>query len=154
MYYYCRAYRIACNHVIDGHLNATEVAQLFAGSYRDFYSSISYDHDDMADIVASVTEQLQSGASEIDCQITSWEFKRPISALKKGKGDAANFNVLSSDHLTNASDDLHVCVSLLFSSLISHGFILSSFLCITINPIAQRPDHDLSPSDHCLWYCS
>jgi hypothetical protein len=61
------------------------------------------------------------------------------------KGDAAN--LLSSDHLIDAPDDLHVHISLLFSSRISHGNIPDSFLHSTVKPIPKEHNQDLPSSN-------
>ena len=78
-----------------------------------------------------------SNCSAHQCKyiISFSEVLKAVHALKHNKRDA--FSGLSFEHIINACNELFVHISLLFSSLVSHGTVTNDLLASTMVPIPK-----------------
>lgn len=137
-----RASKMTCNGVVDGHSDANEIASIFGEKYHDLYTSVSYDERDMHEISDTVDE-LISDDDSIEFVITPLDVLSAISHIKHHKNDVDN--MLTSDHLIYAPNDLHVHISMLFSAMLMHGCVPNLFMNSSIRPIPKG--HNLSTCD-------
>ena len=83
-----------------------------------------------------------SGNCYSDHKINIHDVKKAITFLKKGKRDG-NCE-MDSEHLIYGSNQLHVHISMLFQSMLTHGFSPNGFLESVIVPIPKSKRKSLS----------
>jgi len=118
---------------VDGVGNSSDIANLFADRYKDLYSSVPYDHDNMASLKVEITSAVEEYNEE--CVVSFNDVVEAVNSLKHGKNDG--FTGLSTDHVINGCDELFVYVSLLFSLMLVHGFAFDDLLVSSIVPILK-----------------
>jgi hypothetical protein len=132
--------------VVDGRTEAFDIAKLFADKYRDLYSSVPYDVNDMQSIQSEVNILLKTISSHADCTINLHDLISAVSRLKAHKNDGGTG--LTSDHIINAGNDCYVHMAMLFSAIIAHGTVPDSFLYSTIVPIPKGKHGNVSDSSN------
>ena len=138
-----KASKVSCNYAIDGYSNAADIARVFGDKYRELYSSVSYSVTEMSAIRNDIDQQLKADTFNCDFFISPPDVCSAVSLLKRGKADVSN--LLSSDHLICAPNDLFVHISMLFTALIIHNFVPDLFLRSAIRPVPKG--HNLSLAD-------
>jgi len=82
-------------------------AKLFATEYRELYTSVPYDKDDMQRIVVDVHDLIKGDSLlpdyASDCIVHSQDIKSAVDRLKPHKNDGSS--CLSTDSFINAGDD-------------------------------------------------
>ena len=139
-----RASKMSCNHIVDGQSNSSYIARIFGDKYRELYTSVSFDHNEMREIVDVIDNNIAVD-DNIDFVITPSDVSAAISHMKHCKNDVDN--MLTSDHFIYAPHDLTVHISLLFSTMLVHGYVPNLFLNSSIRPIPKG--HNLSTGDSC-----
>lgn len=139
-----RASKMSCNYIVDGHSDSSDIACIFGDKYRDLYTSVSFNSNDMHEIVDVIDSNITADES-MDFVITPSDVSAAISHMKHCKNDVNN--MLTSDHFIYASHDLIVHISLLFSTMLMHGSVPDPFLNSSIRPIPKG--HNLSTCDSC-----
>jgi hypothetical protein len=124
------------SRIIDGETDSVSIAKLFANSYRELYSSVPYDSDEMMlindDVVKNIIVKNSVGD---ECSLDFYDVKCAVSCLKPHKNDGGTG--LNSDHIINAGNDCLAHIALLFSSIVVYGDIPDSFLRSSIVPIPK-----------------
>ena len=118
--------------------------------YENLYNSVPFDVNEMKKLNDDLTHmiELQYGDNNampvpsvsVECVHSA------IQNLKLGKHDGDNGHY--SDHLRVGTEKLHIHLSLLFSSMLRHGFAPESFLRISLNLIPKNKRKSLSNSDN------
>ena len=85
---------------MDGVGNSSDIANLFADKYEELYSSVPYDHDDMASLKVEITSAVEEYNEE--CVVSFNDVVEAVNSLKHGKSDG--FTGLSTDHVINGCD--------------------------------------------------
>lgn len=124
---------------VDGATNPEDIANLFGEKYKELYNVVSYDDTEMQtlihDMESDIVESCHSGSCKYRHDITVQECKEAILHLKSGKHDGQTGH--SSDHLIHSTPRLHCCLSLLYTSMLGHGFFPSGFLLSTVMSIPK-----------------
>ena len=74
------------------------------------------------------------------------EIQDIIHAMHVGK--APGYDSVSNEHLKYANKKLHVLMSLLYSSMSIHGFLLDAMIITIIAPIIKNKAGDLSDNNN------
>ena len=126
-----------CMDTVVGDKNITE---LFGYKYDELYNSVSYDKDEFLTLqkendcnielycIDNVNHESSNHIHTHD--ITVEHVTNAISHLKSEKND--NFEGLSSDNFKNGTHLLNVYISLLFSTMLSHGTAPAGLLLSTL----------------------
>ena len=131
-----RSQKTSSSRIIDGQTDASSIASLFAAKYRELYSSVPYNKDEMQCILNDVNNSLNNEYLPAECIIHTHDVKSAVARLKAHKNDGGSS--LSTDHFTNAGDDCLTHISLLFTAIIIHGAVPDSFHLSTIIPRSAR----------------
>lgn len=130
-----RSSRAPSSKIIDGLSEANKIAELFTSKYCHLYNSVTYDSNNWLSICNRIELNACRDTSLSDCIVSVHDINLAVSKLKSGKSDYSSH--LFTDHFKNANDVLFAHISLLFTGLISHGFIPECFLSSTIKPIPK-----------------
>ena len=129
---------------IDGVAGNKEIAQIFGNKFSKLYSSVSYNPDDMKTIYDTVISNINSSylnknsGSSCKCHksvITVDDVCKAIKYMKCGKKDG-KFNLFSG-HLKNGTPRLYMLLSLLYSSMINHGYCPGEMLFGVMVPLPK-----------------
>ena len=120
---------------MDGRDTLAEISSFFAKKYQDLYTSVSYDSNCMNDIFCELDDLLAFPGYNENCIITSCNILDAICKLNPGEGDRNGG--LTTDHFREGGVDLAVHLSVLFSSLLTHGVVPDNMTLSTIIPISK-----------------
>jgi len=67
---------------VDGQTDVGAIAKLFATKYRELYTSVPYDKNDMQRIVVNVNDLLKGDSPLSDCIVHSQDVKSAVGRLK------------------------------------------------------------------------
>ena len=128
---------------IDDASGSIEISKLFHDKYRLLYSSVPTDTEELDDL----HNDINNGITPNDhVMITPAIIRQCVSRLKSGKGDGdIGFR---SDHLINGSQRLFIILSLLFNSMLVHGYTPDALLKSTIISIPKDSAASLTRSDN------
>jgi hypothetical protein len=130
-----RSNKSGTSRIVDGQTDSDSIAKLFANSYRELYTSVPYDRDEMMSIKNEVEDMIVKNSEGNECSFDFYDVKRAVSCLKSHKNDGSTG--LNSDHIKHAGNDCLAHIALLFSSIVVHGDIPDSFLRSSIIPIPK-----------------
>lgn len=139
-----RASKSGSSRVVDGQSDPESIAKLFAANYRELYTSVPYNVNEMLSINDEIRCLLANCTSHADCIFSGLDVKEAIAHLKAHKSDG-NLR-LSSDHFINAGVASYTHIALLFTSIVTHGKIPDKFLYSTIVPIPKGKNVNTSDS--------
>jgi hypothetical protein len=135
---------------IDNTSGESNISELFAEKYCDILNSVSYHEEDMSNMLDKIDNRIDELCNENKCShnhtITVEDIRKGTSKLKRGKQDGYMGHY--SDHLINGTDSLTVQMSLLFNTMIMHGFTPEAMLLSTIVPIPQNARKSLNDSSN------
>jgi len=106
---------------------------LFASRYRDLYTSVPYNIDEMQAILNGIDSSLASMSISKDCIFSVSEVEDAVSRLKPLKSDGSS--ELATDHFINGGRDWLSLVVFLLTAITVHGDVPDSFRRSTIVPI-------------------
>jgi len=141
-----RGNKSGCSRIVDGCTEEVGIAELFAAKYKNLYTSVAYDNDELNDIRAEIETDISQCASATDFIITTDDVRQALTRLKAHKNDG-NF-CLSSDHFVNAGPDLSVHIAFLFSAIVSHGYVPRDFVTSTVIPIPKKRNGNMADSEN------
>jgi hypothetical protein len=139
-----RGRKTGSSPTVDGQTDDDSIAKLFATKYRELYTSVPYDKQDMQCLENDLQSVIANATFNEDCVFSVHQIKEAVTRLKAGKNDGSSG--LSSDHMINAGDDYFMHIALLFSALVVHGFCSDNLLYCTIVPIPKGHNSNLSDS--------
>ena len=96
-----RSNKAGTSRIVDGNSESISIAQLFASQYRDLYTSVPYNKDEMLCIQNEVEELISKDSTHIERRIVSYDVKQAVSCLKSNKNDGGTR--LTSDHFMHAA---------------------------------------------------
>ena len=129
---------------IDGHSDSEYIADMFAKKYEDLYTSVSYDETCMDALKQEIDVNIVKSDYDSNCVITFNDITDAVSRLKPGKHDG-HFG-LSSEHVSNACDELYIHIAMLFSALVAHGHVTDDLSFSTVLPIPKGKHLNYSDS--------
>ena len=138
-------------NVCDGQSGDENIASLFHEKYERLYNSVSYNVNEMktmkADLNCSIMDHCIEDHDKCKCVFISVsDIVKTVKGLKQGKHDGNNGHF--SDHLIHGTPKLYVYMSLLFGSMITHGFVPHDLLLSTLVPIPKNKRMSLNTSDN------
>ena len=131
--------------MVDGVVSGADISEHLATKYNALYNSVSYSHNEMSEVVDDIDKRCHEHRHETveddemcicTTQISVNNVNNAITKLKLGKSDGNNG--LTTDHLKQGSLNLYVAISVLFSMMLSHGYIPISMHHSIIIPIAKN----------------
>ena len=125
--------------MVDGATGTEAVTGVFREKYKKLYNSVSFDSESMTLMKAQIDELIDKDCCDTNNHhkhtIFTADVEQALSSLKRNKNDG---NVgHNTNHIINGSHKLLVYISLLFNSMLSHGFCPDGFLLSTIVPIRK-----------------
>ena len=113
---------MACS--IDGCNDNDDIANIFSDKYMELYNSVPYDTCEIKCIESSVLSRILNSSCS-DYIITVADVMNAIAHLKSGKSDGSEG--LFSDHFIYGTHRYYVILSMLFTSMLSHGLKFYDF---------------------------
>ena len=129
--------------VIDCMSKDEDISDLFAKKYDQLYNSVSFDQNSMSILTAKIDELIDESPN-VYPHVSVDDVVRGISQTKRNKKDSKS--VFYTDHFINSNLQLRVFLSMLFSSLIVHGFTPNDFNEATIFPLIKNKRKSVSDS--------
>ena len=137
-----------CPTTMDGVCGEAAVAEVFAQKYKGLYNSVSYAHDDMSSVIRDIESRIDTTCCSGSCpkphDVHPAHVANALSRLNRGKKDGG-FG-LSTDHIINAHDKLHVHISFLFTAMLHHGIVPIEMISSTIIPIPKNSKKSINDS--------
>ncbi len=124
------------------------ISNIFHQKYEQLYNSVSYNRDEMLTLKRDINEQIINHHND-NCNSHTINVQDVIdcaSQLKCGKHDGNKGHY--SDHIVRGTPRLHIYISLLFHSMVHHGFSPSDFLLSTLVPIPKNKRKSVNNSDN------
>jgi hypothetical protein len=135
---------------IDGVLGKENIGNLFSAKYKNMYNTVSYNTDDMDNLMADVNTRIMSECCSSDCvhqhEFTVDDIENAITCLNAGKGDGDMAQ--STDHLINGTKMLSTMLSLMFKCMIVHGHSPQALLNSTIVSIPKSKRKSANDSNN------
>ena len=116
---------------------------LFSNKYRNLYYSVSYDVNQMNILKTHVSNDSHSCESHI---VMVHNVVSSVKLLKSGKHDGNKGHF--TNHLIHGTHRLHCSISMLFGSMISHGYVPDDMLLSTLIPIPKNKRKSLNGADN------
>ena len=114
--------------IIDGVSGDNNIAELWASKLKDLLNPNPNSWEGFSDFISGNI----SFASLSELIVTPMDVRRSLLNLKTGKKDVEN---ISSDHLRHAAPAIAAPLAALFTCILRHGYIPSSFRDFTVIPI-------------------
>lgn len=135
---------------IDNEMGENGICNIFAKKYESLYSSVSYNCTKL-----SLVEQKIVDGINTDCTLGKCYSRHKFSvddvynAIKELKVSKSDGRVKSmSNYIINATSKTVLYLSLLFNSIISHGFVPSEMLLSTLIPIPKNKRKSINNSSN------
>jgi hypothetical protein len=122
----------------------SDIAEVFANTYKDLYNSVQCSADDLTEISDKIRSSIKSENTQYDHVVHCHEVGDAIQHLKSNKNEGVCG--LSSDFFKNASAELHVHIALLITAMLTHGYAPSQLTTSTIIPIPKGNNADKTSS--------
>ena len=132
---------------IDDKCDLDEITSHFASKYSQVYNSVSYDLEDMTDLMQNFEIAIDEHCLGGNCEhyaITIEDVKKCLMHLKPGKHDGYVGHY--TDHMINGTDSLMSHLSNLFSSMILHGYTPDGMSVSTIVSIPKNTRKSINDS--------
>lgn len=136
--------KVSRSNTVDGCGDAKLISQLFADKYRELYTCVSYDMQDMHKLVQTVNEKIDHAEYSSDFIIHMDEISIAVKKLKPHKSDGGAG--LKSDHIIHAGSGILCHLAFLFSALLVHGIAPDEYIHSTIVPIPKGKNANLTDS--------
>ena len=126
---------------VDDVQGSDDISKLFLTKYNELFNSVSYDQDGMNSLKTIIDSRVaEYGGNEKHCFddhiINVSQVLENIVFMKSNKHDGGVGHY--SDHIIQGTRRLHVYLSLLFTSMISHGFPPLGMCISTLVPIPKK----------------
>ena len=137
---------------VNGHIGSDNICTHFAEKYRNLYNSVSYDQYEMDELLQNIDDNIAAVCESGHCKcnlhhhINADEVTFAVNLLKYNKNDG--HGQLSTNHIKYGSRRLFVLISLLFSSMLKHGYIPNDMLRCTVMPIPKNNRKSLNESSN------
>ena len=139
--------------IVDGTSGDANIANLFRCKYGSLFNSVESTEDELTEL----NEHIKSAiASKCDCPDTTKDKNHcheigssdVSNAIVKIKSDKISDNgFVYSNNFIFGTNLLYRCLSILFTSMIHHGFAPQTFTCANVIPIPNSAKEALTCSD-------
>lgn len=137
-------------NTMDNVIGSEGICELFAEKFKDVYNSVSYEEEDMEDLLKDISEAVHDKCCKgvcSECHVISFEdVVKGMIKLKRGKSDS--IQGIKSDNFIHGGNRLKVMISLLLSSMVNHGCCPSYFSKSTVIPIPKNTRKSMTSSDN------
>ena len=124
---------------VDSAQDPQSISDLFHDKFKEIYTSVPYDPQEMADIKRDIDQQIHRDSlkftSEVSRSMSVSNIQKLVSNLKSGKHDGSGGVV--SDCILHASLKLTVFLSMLFKMIAVHSHIPDDLLVGTMIPLPK-----------------
>ena len=141
--------KLSLTNRIDSSVGQEAVAETFRNKYEMLYNSVSYDTNSME----SLKNRIDTLTSSICCShnthkhdINVSDIEQALLSLKRNKSDG--YLGHNTNHIIHGSHKLFVYISLLFTSMIRHGYCPEDFLLCTVVPIPKCASKSINDSSN------
>ena len=135
---------------IDVVMGESDICKLFAKKYEGLYSSVSYNCAELSLVKEKITHGINTSCSFGKCyfkhKFSVDDVSCAIKQLKRSRGDGKV--KCMSDYIINATSKATLYLSLLFNSIICHGFVPSEMLLGTLIPIPKNKRKSINDSNN------
>ena len=125
---------------VDDACGDEEIGQLFSDRFNQLYNSVSFEQQDMNELLRKVDVAKSQHCSQGSCycnhQVNARDVYKAIGSLKAAKSDICEG--ITSDCFIYACDELLIHIALLLNVMIVHSYAPEPFLCATIIPIPKN----------------
>ncbi len=136
--------------IVDGAQGENDISNIFLNKYKSLYTSVSYDTTEMKHICDRVNSDVSSQCSTGECNtthvITPFDVSGAVSKMKLYKGDA-QFELFS-NNLIHGCDELFEHLSILFNSMLHHGYTPVAMNLSSLIPIPKSNKKSISDSNN------
>ena len=144
-----------CTNVVDGVEGGSNIANLFKDKYECLFNSVKSSHDEHNSMVTQLELDVEQNCIKDEtCKVSECVHCHLISssdvlrAITKLKTDKVNDNgLVYSNNFIHGTDMMNQYLSILYTSMVFHGFCPPSFICANIIPIPKGSKVNLSNSD-------
>ena len=144
-----------CTNVVDGVEGGSNIANLFKDKYECLFNSVKSSHDEHNSMVTQLELDVEQNCIKDEtCKVSECVHCHLISssdvlrAITKLKTDKVNDNgLVYSNNFIHGTDMMTQYLSILYTSMVFHGFCPPSFICANIIPIPKGSKVNLSNSD-------
>ena len=131
------------SNVIDGYSNEHDICEVFKKKYETLLSDVPSTQEELSQIQSDITSRVYQNPI---CSFNVKDIEKVIGKLKSGKADG---NIgFCSDHIINSSKKCQIYISLLFNSMLMHGYCPGDLLISNIVSIPKNPQGSLSSSEN------
>jgi hypothetical protein len=130
---------------VDGVTGDSNIAELFAGKFKNIFNSVVSDEADMGKAYKQIMNRLPDAIEPV-CMMSDSDLHEIVKNIKHGKSDG-NLGLFS-DHILHGSPMLFELLTALFNSMIIHGVTPSNMLVGTMIPIPKHRRLSISRSDN------
>ena len=125
---------------------SSEISKLFFHKYKSLYNSVPTSDSEMTEVCDALHDNLLTCDESLIHRVTPDIMALCISKLKSGKSDGNKG--FTSDDLHNSGKRLNILLSLLFKSILFHGYSPHELLLSTIVSIPKDVKSSLSSADN------
>ena len=140
----------ASANYVDDAQGDEEIGQLFSDRFNQLYNSVSFEQQDMDELLRKVDaaklQQCSQGSCYCSHKVNARDVSKAIGSLKAAKSDVCEG--ITSDCFIYACDELLIHVALLLNIMIVHSHAPEPFLCATIIPIPKNVRKSRSDSSN------
>ena len=135
---------------IDNGMGDENICNIFAEKYESLYSSVSYNSTELSWIKEKIANSINTDCALGKCysrhKFSVTDVYNAIKQLKLSKGDGKV--KCMSNYIINATGKAVLYLSLLFNSIISHGFVPNEMLLSTLIPIPKNKRKSVNDSSN------
>ena len=137
-------------NTMDGIEGSEGICKVFGDKFKRVYSSVSYDEDEMDSLMMNMGDGIREKCCNGKCQaghgISVEEVVAGIKRLKIGKSDS--IQGIKTENFIHGGQKLRVMISLLLSSMVSHGCCAGDFAKTTVVPIPKNTRKSMNSSEN------
>ena len=137
---------------VDNVTGSKDIAEHFANNFKGLFNEVGYEDNDISNLKDIINSKILEGcqcnfcSKENNCAITPKDVEKAIGKLQGNKKDG--YSDILSNHLIESGARLHVHLSFLLSSMVSHGLSLDDMLWSTMVPVPKGKWKNLSSSSN------
>jgi hypothetical protein len=139
-----------CANIVDDAHEPDDIAKLFANNFKEVYNVVSYEQNKMDEIVVDLNSRISHNCTQGHCYnkhtTNIKQVKDAVKQLKRGKTDGDLGH--TSDHIIHGTERLYTSLSMLYSCMVTHGYVPDGMLLSTIIPIPKNKKKSLSNSSN------
>jgi hypothetical protein len=136
--------------MIENVSNEDEICKVFADKYSKLYNSVSYDKNEMCELINDVNSNVHKYCMNDKChsshEISKNDVQKAVNRLKLHKHDG-DYDLFS-NNLIYGGPTLYMYLSLILTSILRHGFVPDEMLKSTLIPIPKDKRKSLNNADN------